>query len=94
MVLAKTPPSDYDSPAPAILQRIRICRTRADYDVGMQEATKTVADINYHDSLAVPIIHTNISRSDPSKYFYVSSQSYFVCTRRLSGPPLIHRLWK
>jgi hypothetical protein len=50
--------------------------------------------ITHHDSLGIPIIHTNIPRSDPSKYFSVSSQSYFVCTRRLSGPPLIHLLWK
>jgi len=50
--------------------------------------------ITHHDSLGIPIIHTNMPRSHPSKYISVSSQSYFVCTRRLSGPPLIHRLWK
>ena len=46
---------------------------------------------NHHDSLGIPIIHTNMPRSDPSKYFYASSKSSFECTRRLSGTLLTHR---
>src|SRR5437868_5077276 len=32
--------------------------------------------VNHHDSLDIHIIHSNMPRSDPSQYFYVSSQSY------------------
>jgi hypothetical protein len=28
--------------------------------------------INHHDSLGIPIIHTNMPRSDPSKYISMS----------------------
>jgi hypothetical protein len=50
--------------------------------------------INHYNSLDISIIYTNMPRSDPSKYFYISFQFYFIYTRRLSGPPLIYRLWK